>query len=70
MAAETYFNKTAKNLTRQEASMVAACLPNPKRYTVKPLSGYVAARSQWVLRQMANIETDPDIQRVTGMKPP
>ena len=70
MAAETYFNKSAKNLTRQEASMVAACLPNPKRYTVKPLSGYVAARSQWVLRQMANIETDPDIQRLTVMKPP
>ena len=70
MAAETYFNKSAKNLTRQEASMVAACLPNPKRYTVKPLSGYVAARSRWVLQQMTNIETDPDIQRVIGMQPP
>lgn len=70
MAAEMYFNKPAKNLTRQEAAMIAACLPNPKKYKVKPLSGYVALRSQWVLRQMNNLQTDPDIQRLTGMKPP
>src|SRR5258705_8791017 len=70
MASEIYFNKPAKNLTRQEAAMIAACLPNPKRYTVKPLSGYVSSRSQWVLQQMNHLQTDPDIQRLTGMKPP
>jgi monofunctional biosynthetic peptidoglycan transglycosylase len=70
MAAEKYFNKPAKNLTRQEAAMIAACLPNPKRYTVKPLSGFVASKSQWVLQQMNNLVTDPDIQRLTGLKPP
>ncbi|HVT84843.1 MAG TPA: monofunctional biosynthetic peptidoglycan transglycosylase [Chitinophagaceae bacterium] len=63
-AAETYFNKPAKNLSRQEAAMIAACLPNPKRYKVKPLSSYVALRSQWVLQQMSFLEPDPDIQRV------
>lgn len=63
-AARTYFNKPAKNLTRQEAAMIAACLPNPKRYKVKPLSNYVASRSQWVLQQMSFLEPDPDIQRV------
>ncbi len=63
-AAETYFNKPAKNLSREEAAMIAACLPNPKRYKVKPLSGYVASRSQWVLQQMSFLEPDPDIQRV------
>jgi monofunctional biosynthetic peptidoglycan transglycosylase len=70
IAAERYFNKSAKNLTRQEAAMIAACLPNPKRYTVKPLSGFVASKSQWVLQQMKNLETDPDIQRLTGMMIP
>lgn len=70
MAAETYFNKPAKNLTRQEAAMIAACLPNPQKYTVKPLSGYVSSRTRWVLQQMNNLQTDPDIQRLTGMKPP
>jgi len=63
-AARTYFNKPAKNLSRQEAAIIAACLPNPKRYKVKPLSSYVAVRSQWVLQQMSFLEPDPDIQRV------
>jgi monofunctional biosynthetic peptidoglycan transglycosylase len=63
-AAKTYFNKPAKNLTRQEAATIAACLPNPKRYKVKPLSNYVASRSQWVMQQMSFLEPDPDIQRV------
>jgi monofunctional biosynthetic peptidoglycan transglycosylase len=70
MAAEKYFNRAAKDLTRQEAAMIAACLPNPKRYSVKPLSGYVSSRSQWVMQQMNNLQTDPDIQRLTGMVPP
>jgi monofunctional glycosyltransferase len=64
MAAEKYFNKPARNLTRQEAAMIAACLPNPRRYKVKPLSPYIAARSQWVLQQMSFLEPDPDIQRI------
>lgn len=64
MASEKYFNKTAKNLTRQEAAMIAACLPNPRRYRVKPLSPYVASRSQWVMQQMSFLEPDPDIQKI------
>ncbi|HRE37864.1 MAG TPA: monofunctional biosynthetic peptidoglycan transglycosylase [Chitinophagaceae bacterium] len=70
MAANKYFNKPAKNLTRQEAAMIAACLPNPKRYTVKPLSAYVSSRSQFVMRQMNNLQTDPDIQKLIGLSPP
>jgi monofunctional biosynthetic peptidoglycan transglycosylase len=70
MAARKYFNKSAKYLSRQEAAMIAACFPNPKKYSVKPLSGYVAFRTKWVLKQMNNIQTDPDIQRLTGLIPP
>ena len=29
-AAQHYFNKPAKNLSRKEAALIAACLPNPK----------------------------------------
>ena len=36
--------KMLKTLTMAEAAQIAACLPNPKRFTVKPLSGYVAGR--------------------------
>lgn len=63
-ASKIYFNKPAKNLSRQEAAMIAACLPNPKRFKVKPLSNYVASRSQWVLQQMSFLEPDPDIQKI------
>ena len=63
-AAQKDFNKHAVNLSRQEAAMIAACLPNPQKYSVKPVSRYVAIRSGWVVRQMNNLQSDPDIQRV------
>src|ERR1700743_1433494 len=53
-AAHAYFNKPAKTLNRYEAARIAACLPNPKIYTVKPLSNHVAVRSAWALGQMAH----------------
>ncbi len=61
-AAKAYFNKDAKQLTRAEAAMIAACLPNPKKYTVKPLSRYVANRYDNILQQMNNLSGDPDIE--------
>jgi len=65
-AAQSYFGKPAKSLSRQEAAMIAACLPSPKRYKVKPLSGFVAGRSRTIVQQMNNLQSDPDIQRVIG----
>ncbi len=70
MAANKYFNKSANNLSRQEAAMIAACLPNPKRYKVKPASSFVTVRSRTIMQQMNNLQTDPDIQRVIGTLPP
>ena len=61
-AAKKYFNKNARDLTAAEAAQIAACLPNPKRYSVKPLSNYVAARYNNIMRQMNNMRGDPDVQ--------
>lgn len=69
-AARKYFNKPASKLTRTEAAMIAACLPNPKKYTVKPLSGYVQKKHLWILKQMNNLEGDEDIQWVLDREPP
>jgi monofunctional biosynthetic peptidoglycan transglycosylase len=66
-AAQSYFNKSARKLSRQEAAMIAACLPNPKRYKVRPPSRYVSYRSQTISRQMNNLLTDPDIREVIDM---
>jgi monofunctional biosynthetic peptidoglycan transglycosylase len=63
-AAQAYYGKSAANLSRKEAAQIAACLPNPVKYKVKPVSKYVAARSRWVVRQMNNLESDPDVQGV------
>ena len=63
-AAKKYFHKAAKNLNRKESAMIAACLPNPKGYTIKPLSKHVSLRYPWIIRQMDNLETDPDIKNL------
>ena len=63
-AAINYFNKDAVSLTRNEAAQIAAALPNPIRFTVKPLSNYVAARANNIMRQMNNLETDVDIREL------
>ena len=63
-AAKKYFKKPASRLTRTEAAMIAASLPNPVRYTVKPASTYVSRKYPWVLRQMNNLDGDPDIMAI------
>ena len=63
-AAKYYFSKSAKNLTRTESAMIAACLPNPKIYTIRPLSRHVATRYQWILFQMSRLQDDDEIQKL------
>ncbi|HVS94944.1 MAG TPA: monofunctional biosynthetic peptidoglycan transglycosylase [Puia sp.] len=63
-AARYYYNKPARTLTRQEAARIAACLPNPKLYTIRPLSPHVASRSVWIVGQMGILQNDPDIQKL------
>lgn len=61
-AAQKYFGKSAKNLSRAEAAMIIASLPNPKRFTVKPMSRRVGWRYPQILRQMINMEDDEDVR--------
>jgi monofunctional biosynthetic peptidoglycan transglycosylase len=63
-ASEYYFGKHAKSLTRLESSLIASCMPNPKVYTIKPLSNHVAARYPWILNQMNHLQDDDDIQKL------
>lgn len=63
-AAQAYFGKPAKNLSRAEAAMIIACLPNPKIFTVKPQSRRVSWRYPQILREMHNIEDDPDVLEI------
>ncbi len=63
-ASHAYFNKSARNLSRAEAAMIIACLPNPKKFTVKPTSRWVAWRYPHIMEQMNNLDGDPDIEEL------
>ena len=63
-AARKYFNKSAKNLSAVEAATIIACLPNPKKYTVIPMSRWVAWKRQLILRQMNNLAGDPEVKKL------
>ena len=63
-AAKKYFNKPAKKLSRREAAMIAAGLPNPKKYSIKPLHHYIIVRATQIVRQMAFLEKDADVRKV------
>src|ERR1035437_6726055 len=43
-AAEEYFGPTASRLARQQAALIAACLPNPIRFNAGHPSGYIRDR--------------------------
>ena len=60
-AAQHYFKKSAKNLSRAEAAMIVAGFPNPKKFTARPMTRRVAWRYPQILREMNNIETDEDV---------
>jgi len=60
----SYFKKSAKKISRSDAAKIAACLPNPKLYTVKPISKKVLNRYDDIMIQMNNLEGDADIQKL------
>lgn len=54
-ASQKYFGHSAKNLTRAEAALIAAALPDPlKRNPARP-SPYLRKRQEQILRNMSNI---------------
>ncbi|MFH0725050.1 MAG: monofunctional biosynthetic peptidoglycan transglycosylase [Pseudomonadota bacterium] len=54
-AAQRFFRKPASRLTVREAALLAAVLPNPKRFNVMTPSAHVYARIRWIESQMAQL---------------
>jgi monofunctional biosynthetic peptidoglycan transglycosylase len=67
-AAQHYFKKSAKNLSRAEAAMIIAGLPNPKKFTARPMTRRVAWRYPQILREMHNLEGDEDVRNLIRKK--
>lgn len=53
-AAKTFYKKDALNLSMGEAATIAACLPNPRKWTPRNPTNYIYKKQKWILRQMAN----------------
>jgi monofunctional biosynthetic peptidoglycan transglycosylase len=51
-AAQRFFHKPASRLTRDDAAVLAAVLPNPQRFSAAAPSRYVQQRREWILGQM------------------
>ncbi len=51
-AAQHYFKKSARNLSKTQAAAIAAVLPNPREYKANPPSRYINRRIHWILGQM------------------
>jgi len=55
-AAEAHFHKHAAALTRHEAAILAAILPNPRRFSADHPSAYVEGRAQTIEQWMGEVE--------------
>ncbi len=53
-ASERFFHKTPAQLDARESALLAAVLPNPRRYRVDR-GGYVQQRAAWIERQAAQL---------------
>jgi monofunctional biosynthetic peptidoglycan transglycosylase len=51
-AAQRFFHKGAARLSRSDAAVLAAVLPNPVRLSAAAPSRYVEQRRDWILGQM------------------
>jgi monofunctional biosynthetic peptidoglycan transglycosylase len=51
-AAQRFFHKPAARLTRADAAVLAAVLPNPQHFSAAAPSHYVQQRREWILGQM------------------
>jgi monofunctional biosynthetic peptidoglycan transglycosylase len=67
-AASAYFGKPASRLSRSQAALVAATLPNPVLFKVKAPSRFVLWRQAWVMEQMDHLQSDPRIQALIRIK--
>ncbi len=54
-ASKQYYQKSAKNLTQEQAALIAASLPAPRRYNPANPTAYIRSRQQKILRLMKQI---------------
>ena len=57
--AEKHFDKDARNLTPSQCALIAATLPNPRKFSSKSPSSYMLKRQSRILREMKYVGEFP-----------
>ncbi len=55
-AGKIFFKKPPIRLTRWECALLAAVLPNPKRFRADKPSNYVLKRTEWIYKEMDRLD--------------
>ena len=68
--AQEHFGCTARELTRSQCALIAATLPNPRRFSSKHPSAYMLKRQKRIEREMKHVPPFPnkgeDVKEVSG----
>ena len=71
-AAQEYFQKSAAKLSASQAALIAAVLPNPRKWSPANPTGYIKKKQQWILRQMGyhggSIDLEEEVEEDTSTK--
>ena len=54
-ASQIYFKRLPSKLTRGQAALLAAIIPNPIRFSAKHPSAYILRRQGWIVEQMSSL---------------
>ncbi|WP_041770484.1 monofunctional biosynthetic peptidoglycan transglycosylase [Metapseudomonas resinovorans] len=63
-AAQRHFGVPAARLSRQQAALLAAVLPNPRKWSPARPTSYVANRAAWIRRQMNQLGGGEYLQKL------
>ena len=55
-ASQEYFGVHASDLTKSQAALIAACLPNPRKFNAGKPSGYILGRKAKIMRLMKQLK--------------
>ncbi len=65
-ASQSFFRKSAVQLSSAEAALLAAVLPSPKRLRANAPSAYVRSRQAWIRGQMSSLGGTALLKRIEG----
>lgn len=54
-AAQAYYGKSCKKLSRAQAALIASCFPNPRRWSPKNATPYIRHRQYLIMKNMRRL---------------